>query len=73
MDKINSQPLYDWFKANKKQLIIASVFLIIGIIVLNQLMGIYAKAELLLTPCQLCIEQGYTCTQRINFFNITLP
>ena len=63
-----------WIKTNWKKLLIASVFLMIGVITLYFYMGLVSRAELLLTPCQLCQEQGYRCSKiiPIDFFtNIT--
>jgi hypothetical protein len=73
--EIIKNTIAEWIKANKKQLLIALVFLAIGIIILNQLIGIYAKADLLLNPCELCIRMGNECRPKINFWdlNISLP
>lgn len=67
---IISNTIKAWIKKNKIQLIIAFVLLCLGIIALNQYVGLMNKIDLLMQPCQLCTQQGYHCQEYIPF-NIT--
>ena len=48
------------------------VILTLGLIAMNQVISIMAKADLLLNACALCEQAGNTCTRRFDLlFNIT--
>jgi hypothetical protein len=67
-------PIIQWLKANKAQLITIGIVITVGLIALNYIIEIYAKADLLLNACELCEKQGYKCTRYIpieQILNIT--
>jgi len=70
---MNNQQVITWIKDNRTTIITAVIFMVLGLIALNQLISIYAKADLLLNSCELCEKMGNTCSHvfKINFSNLT--
>ena len=71
-DKINPTHIIQWLITHKAQLITILVVITLGLIALNYMIEIYAKADLLLNSCELCEKMGNRCTKQIDWFNMTI-
>lgn len=56
---------------HKVTIITMLIFFTLGLIAMNQMISIMAKADLLLNACELCEQAGNTCTRKFIILNIT--
>jgi hypothetical protein len=61
-----------WILTNKAQVLIMLIVFVLGLIALNYMIEIYAKADLLLNACELCEAQGNRCSRNINLLNFSI-
>jgi hypothetical protein len=67
----NLNTIIQWLTAHKAQVITMLVVFTLGLIALNYMIEIYAKADLLMNSCELCEKLGNKCYERINWINFT--
>jgi len=60
-----------------KQIVIGLIIIALGLFIINQFLSYIYKIELLMSPCELCMELGNVCykpftLEDLNLSNITI-